>query len=500
MIILSKLRERKRIFQAKLEESKNIEQEYRLKFQEKTVLEEQHQQLQPRLQQSRVLLAQAQQSYQAMEAQLQQHERQEMERKQLQTILHYEEQHILHLQQQMQHLVQQKQQLQQQLILVAYDPQRRNFLKQQIQEHEQKLQAHIKTIASAETRITHAQQMRAFLSTMEVCPTCKQKITADHISLIHQQEQHTLQEQEQLLQDIKMRSQLVNQEKQRCLLEDEALQQQESAYQLSQFQKKTLDEQEYQHLQLQQELEQLQPRLQQLREQLPPASVLSLEYLRQQCAQQRALSEDLRTQERSLAIEHASISTKLQDTLLVLQRLEEQRLHRNRLELKYTGLTRYQECLENFFLPLVETAEKKVMLKVHADFNAAFRQWFSILMDNDVIDVTIDAAFSPSITQNGYALAYEYLSGGEKTACALAYRLALNHVINELMSTIKTRDLVILDEPTDGFSDDQLGRLRIVLEELNAKQVIIVSHESKIESFVQHILKVEKKEHVSQVS
>jgi len=54
----------------------------------------------------------------------------------------------------------------------------------------------------------------------------------------------------------------------------------------------------------------------------------------------------------------------------------------------------------------------------------------------------------------------------------LAYRLALNQVLNSLLSKIKTRDFVILDEPTDGFSDQQLDKMRDVLNELKVKQLI----------------------------
>ena len=64
---------------------------------------------------------------------------------------------------------------------------------------------------------------------------------------------------------------------------------------------------------------------------------------------------------------------------------------------------------------------------------------------------------------------------------------------------IKTRDLIILDEPTDGFSDDQLDRIKVLLDELNVKQTIIVSHESKIESFVDDVIKINKTEHISKV-
>jgi exonuclease SbcC len=60
--------------------------------------------------------------------------------------------------------------------------------------------------------------------------------------------------------------------------------------------------------------------------------------------------------------------------------------------------------------------------------------------------------------------------------------------------------LIILDEPTDGFSETQLDRLRLVLDELNIKQVILVSHESKIESFVDNIISLSKKDHVSEIT
>jgi exonuclease SbcC len=89
------------------------------------------------------------------------------------------------------------------------------------------------------------------------------------------------------------------------------------------------------------------------------------------------------------------------------------------------------------------------------------------------------------------------MSGGERTAIALAYRLALNQTINSLMSKIKTKDLVILDEPTDGFSEQQLDKMRDVLQELKVQQLIIVSHETKIESFVENIIKFRKENGVS---
>jgi exonuclease SbcC len=114
------------------------------------------------------------------------------------------------------------------------------------------------------------------------------------------------------------------------------------------------------------------------------------------------------------------------------------------------------------------------------------------MLVSDFFNVRLSEDFTPIIEQQDYEIDYAYLSGGERTAIALAYRLALNQVINSFLSKIKTRDLVILDEPTDGFSEQQLDKMRGVLEELNVSQLIIVSHEQKIESFVESVIRFKK--------
>lgn len=173
----------------------------------------------------------------------------------------------------------------------------------------------------------------------------------------------------------------------------------------------------------------------------------------------------------------------------------------NKLEIKnrLNKLTETQSWLEQDFSNLIENMEKQIMHKIYHDFNSLFQKWFSMLVDNESLTIKLDNEFTPMIQQNNYDIDYEYLSGGERTAAALAYRLALNQVINNLITNIKTKDLLILDEPTDGFSSEQLDRIRIVLDELNIKQTIIVSHDPKIESFVNSVIRLNKKEHVSNI-
>jgi exonuclease SbcC len=139
------------------------------------------------------------------------------------------------------------------------------------------------------------------------------------------------------------------------------------------------------------------------------------------------------------------------------------------------------------------------MQKIHREFSELFQKWFNILIDDENISVRIDEEFTPIITQDGYDTEVMSLSGGEKTSVALAYRLALNKVINDLISSITTKDILILDEPTDGFSTQQLDKMRNVLLELDLRQLIMVSHEAKMESYVENIIRINKNEHISQI-
>ena len=125
------------------------------------------------------------------------------------------------------------------------------------------------------------------------------------------------------------------------------------------------------------------------------------------------------------------------------------------------------------------------------EFSKLFNKWFHMLA-GDTFEVQLDENFTPLITQGEFEMDYSFLSGGERTAIALAYRLALNQTINSVISEIKTKEIVILDEPTEGFSEAQISKIRDVLEELNAQQLIIVSHEQKIEGFIDNILRVKK--------
>lgn len=154
-------------------------------------------------------------------------------------------------------------------------------------------------------------------------------------------------------------------------------------------------------------------------------------------------------------------------------------------------LRSFQDWLEEKFITLVGMTENNVMLTLRRDFSRTFNEWFGMLV-SDSLSVRIDEDFTPIIINQDYEIDYEFLSGGERTAVALAYRLALNQITNSLISKLKTKDLLILDEPTDGFSEAQLDKMRDIFDQLEAKQIILVSHEQKIEGFVDNIIRIKK--------
>ena len=209
--------------------------------------------------------------------------------------------------------------------------------------------------------------------------------------------------------------------------------------------------------------------------------------------------EELSNDHRQLEIKRATLMQQLLNFENTNNQLVKEIEEKEKIKEKLNYYIELYEWLDSFFVNLVELIERKVMFKIYNDFNSLFQNWFSMFMDNDIIKVRLDEEFTPIIEQNGYDIEYQNLSGGEKTACALAYRLALNQVINNIMTNINTRDLIILDEPSDGFSLEQLDKLRNVLQELKMKQVLIVSHENKVESFVDNIIKIKKEGHVSNV-
>lgn len=351
------------------------------------------------------------------------------------------------------------------------------------------------------TKKNVAEETKKKINALKSCPTCKQNVTDPHKhEIINNEDKNILNYEKEVAELVAKRSILqIGLEK--LKKEYDSFLVAETKSELNKMKYSNLSEKLEIKSKLTKELEEIKINAGNLnlRNAELFTKITAFGDLKKKFDETKAKSEESNEKLRSLEIEKGGLEKELQGLNDSISRLNQEILHKEKIKKDIITLGELQHWLTENFSKMLEIMERKVMLAVHSEFNAFFQKWFGMLMDTEIIKVRLDEEFSPIIEQNGYETEFSHLSGGEKTAASLAYRLALNQVINNVMAVIKTRDILILDEPTDGFSSEQLDRMRLVLEELNTKQIILVSHESKIESFVDNVIRLNKREHVSEI-
>lgn len=209
--------------------------------------------------------------------------------------------------------------------------------------------------------------------------------------------------------------------------------------------------------------------------------------------------QDAKAKENEAVIRQAELNKEIQFSKQRIAEIKKQIEKKQEIKKQTEKLKELEYWISEKFMEIVLFTEKQVMIALKEEFSRLFSKWFSILV-SESLSAKLADDFSPITEQQDYELDYSFLSGGERTAIALAYRLSLNQVINSLLSNIKTSNLVILDEPTDGFSAQQLDKMGDVLNQLNVEQLILVSHETKIEGFVDNIIRIRKEGGVSNIN
>jgi len=134
--------------------------------------------------------------------------------------------------------------------------------------------------------------------------------------------------------------------------------------------------------------------------------------------------------------------------------------------------------------------EQQLLAHAQATFDRAFQRFFASLVDDPALVAQTDVGFTPEVMIDGEPTPAEALSGGERTALALAFRLALASVVRSLGDV--RLETLLLDEPTDGFSAEQVVRMGELLAELALPQVVIVSHESQLAGIADRTIRVRK--------
>lgn len=348
-------------------------------------------------------------------------------------------------------------------------------------------------IISLESRIEEAVLLKENINSLDNCPTCYQGVSMEHKTKISKKAQYEIEDLQrgldllnnkkaQLVKDIDKEKKLVlDYEKDKSLLEQNKLKY-EYIRDLD-----TKIKSEIYHLERNfNEINSLENEIKIQEEKLQNFNPLKEKFVKLKNDFEKANSNY-----NNNSIKYAETNREFELLKLSLEELNNEISKKEKLREDVNFLLNLRDWLNDKFLSMITLTEKNVLAKIRNEFSNLFSNWFSLLV-NQPLMVRLDENFTPIITNQDYELDYDFLSGGERTAVALAYRLALNQVLNSILSKINTKDLVILDEPTDGFAQEQIDKMRDIFEQLNAQQIIIVSHEQKIEGFVDHVIKVSK--------
>ncbi|MFH1711426.1 MAG: AAA family ATPase [Nanoarchaeota archaeon] len=355
-------------------------------------------------------------------------------------------------------------------------------------------------ISSITMKNIDSEKLKQSISNIELCPTCLQDVNSTHKANITNKSDSEISANKSKLLELSHEKSLIISD-----LELLKKKNQESESRISELRllkvkleaigekKMRLSEIENQKVSIEKDFDMLEKHVQSLKESILDLSRYDLIFK----TKEKEL-EDARRNEKMEEIKLERTKKELELTRQEIIELDKEILEKEQIKTKLGFLLSLRDWLTTTFLDIISFTEMNVLLKLREEFSKLFNEWFNILVP-EIFTVRLDDSFTPIIEQEDYELDYSFLSGGERTAIALAYRLALNQTINSLLSKIKTKDIVILDEPTDGFSEQQLDKMRDVLSQLKVKQLILVSHESKIESFVENLIKFKKEQGITRV-
>ncbi|NQU98871.1 AAA family ATPase [Candidatus Woesearchaeota archaeon] len=377
--------------------------------------------------------------------------------------------------------------------------------KQGLEEEKKKLSDNLEKINDRESTFNamknNSDEIMKKLSSLDECPVCKQNVDDAHKHRVRERENKKVLDIEKQLSKLfelkkQRKTELEEIGKKITELTDKLSKQEVTIVKKERLEeyKKKKENLMKEQLRLKSEVEKCSKEVQEIRKTLETKKGIQENY-----SEARKMMESVRDKQKTEEIKKAEFVREQRTLEEVMTKVKSDIEKKEKSKKELSSVTELQTWMMKFFLNLVYLMEKQIMLNIHQEFNEHFQEWFNTLIEDESLNVRLDETFTPIIEQNGYDTFLINLSGGERTSVALAYRLALNKVINDFIGLVKTKDLLILDEPTDGFSSEQLDKIREVLEQIRIKQILLVSHEPKLESYVDHIIRVHKEEHVSRV-
>jgi exonuclease SbcC len=187
-------------------------------------------------------------------------------------------------------------------------------------------------------------------------------------------------------------------------------------------------------------------------------------------------------------------------------KIEDFRERLERAQQKMERVRRIEKLLET--IDGIRNAYRSIQPKLRTEFVRILERVVQQVLDSFVgeedvaLIASIDETYTPSIkSQEGYEREVSYLSGGERTLLAFAYRFALGQLIMQAR-TGHGLQILLLDEPTEslGREDRSVDRLAEAIARLKAiEQIIAVTHNEAFAEKAEHVIRLEKEADASRV-
>lgn len=375
----------------------------------------------------------------------------------------------------------------------------RENLDSEINKIENELLQTQKLLAESEISVKNSEKIKNQINSLNECPLCLQNVSHEHKTSITEKENAKIEESSRKISEVNQKINEIKTVLQNKKNELNESRNAERELSLMKMQIKNVSEKETMILEKKRLQEKNSTDIKELRERISNIAVSDFEKYEKECSETRLELEKLLADERKNEIEKAKINSEINSSIKLKEMFEKEVAEKEKLKEKLGEISKFEGWISKKFTDTVIQMERHVLGKIYFTFNEQFRELFGILIDDERLSSKIDETFTPKIEQNGYETEFQALSGGEKTGVAMAYRLALHTAISTMINTINTRGLLLLDEPTDGFSSEQIDSMKDLFEKVDANQAIIVSHESKIESVADQVVRIVKAGHESVV-
>lgn len=157
----------------------------------------------------------------------------------------------------------------------------------------------------------------------------------------------------------------------------------------------------------------------------------------------------------------------------------------------------------------IRNAYRSIQPKLRTEFVRILERMVQQTMDSLAggesygLNIHIDETYTPYIrSQEGQEREVQYLSGGERTLLAFAFRFALGQLIMQAR-TSRGLPILLLDEPTEslGREDRSVDRLAEAIARMKSiEQIIAVTHNEAFAEKAAHVVRLEKEVNVSVVT